>query len=313
MELLKQYWKKEKRALARIISLVENNGPEKEEVLAEIYPHTGRAQIIGITGAPGAGKSSLTDSLIELLRREGKTVAVVAVDPSSPFTGGALLGDRIRMQNHALDEGVFIRSLGSRGSLGGISAATKDVVKVLDAFGFDYIIVETVGVGQGELDVMHVADTVLVVLTPAAGDSIQTIKAGIMEIADIFVVNKADLPGAGKMVTDVNAMLDLKGEQLVWRPPVIKTSTTTGEGLEELLKLIKKHFAFLAESSELEKRRQERREREIIEIAMNTLYQKLKVLLAEEDIKLLIDRVNRKEIPPQAASEELLKRLGVRR
>jgi len=312
MELLERFWQREKRALARIISLVENNGVEKEEVLTKIYPRTGNAQIVGITGAPGAGKSSLTDSLIELIRKENKTVAVVAVDPSSPFTGGALLGDRIRMQNHAVDEGVFIRSLGSRGSLGGISAATKDVVKVLDAFGFDYILVETVGVGQGEMDVMHVADTVLVVLTPTAGDSIQTIKAGIMEIADIFVVNKADLPGAGKMVMDVNAMLDLKGEQLVWRPPVVKTSTNTDEGIEELFLLIKNHFAFLKESRELEKRRQERREREIVEIAINEVNKKLLLLLENPNFNNLIAKVNAKIVPPETAAKELLKHLGVK-
>ncbi|GAV22412.1 methylmalonyl Co-A mutase-associated GTPase MeaB [Carboxydothermus pertinax] len=312
MELLERFWQGEKRALARIISLVENGGEGKEEVLTKLYPHTGKAQIIGITGAPGAGKSSLTDCLIELSRKENKTVAVVAVDPSSPFTGGALLGDRIRMQNHAVDDGVYIRSMGSRGSLGGISAATKDVVKVLDAFGFDYIIIETVGVGQGELDVMHVADTVLVVLTPTAGDSIQTIKAGIMEIADIFVVNKADLPGAGKMVMDINTMLDLKGEQLIWRPPVIKTSTNTGEGLSELLGFIKKHFEFLINSQLLEKKRQDRREREIIEISLNIVSQKLQLLLDKPEIQSLIAEVNRKLKPPQTAAVELLNRLGVK-
>jgi len=311
MDLIERFWQKDKRALARIITLVENFGAEKEEVLTKIYPKTGNAQIIGITGAPGAGKSSLTDSLIDLIRKENKTLAVVAVDPSSPFSGGALLGDRIRMQNHALDEGVYIRSMGSRGSLGGISAATKDVVKVLDAFGFDYIIVETVGVGQGELDVMHVADTVLVVLTPTAGDSIQTIKAGIMEIADIFVVNKADLPGAGKMVMDVNMMLDLKGELLVWRPPVVKTSTNTGEGVEELFRLIKNHFSFLKESCELEKRRKDRREREIKEIAVNEFNKKLQLLLENPSYKYLIEKVNAKIIPPQTAAKEFLKSLGV--
>ncbi|MBC7104679.1 MAG: methylmalonyl Co-A mutase-associated GTPase MeaB, partial [Firmicutes bacterium] len=195
----------EQRALARVISLVENEAPEKDELLRRLYPRTGGAYVVGLTGAPGSGKSSLVDRLTGLLRRTGRTVGIVAVDPTSPFTGGALLGDRIRMQEHACDDGVFIRSMGTRGSLGGLARTTKDVIRVLDAFGFDYVLVETVGVGQAELDIMHVADTTVVVLTPATGDSIQTIKAGIMEIADVFAVNKADLPGARKLAVEVEA------------------------------------------------------------------------------------------------------------
>lgn len=194
----------DKRTAAKIITLIENNGAGKQELLSMIYPHTGQAHVIGITGSPGAGKSSLTDVLIKKARQNSHKVGVVAVDPTSPISGGALLGDRIRMQEHALDKNVFIRSMGTRGCLGGLARATKDVVKVLDAYGCSIIIIETVGVGQSELDIMHYADTTLVVLTPGAGDHIQTIKAGIMEIADIFVINKSDLGHTKKLLPTLN-------------------------------------------------------------------------------------------------------------
>jgi LAO/AO transport system kinase len=188
----------DRRMVARAISLIENEDVNKNSILSELYPHTGKAYVIGITGAPGSGKSSLVDRLLATLRQRGLTVGVIAVDPTSPFTGGAILGDRIRMQEHALDKDIFIRSMGTRGSLGGLSRATKDAIQVLDAFGKDIVVVETVGVGQSEVDIIKYADTTLVVLTPASGDSVQTIKAGIMEIADVFVVNKADLAGADR-------------------------------------------------------------------------------------------------------------------
>lgn len=201
----------DRRMVARAISLIEDEASEKEGILSAIFPYTGKAYCLGITGAPGAGKRSLVDQLLVLLRRQGLKVGVIAIDPTSPFTGGAILGDRIRMQEHALDKGVFIRSMGTRGSLGGLSRATKDVVQVLDAFGKDIVIIETVGVGQSEVDIIKYADTTMVVLTPAGGDSVQTIKAGIMEIADVFVVNKADLPGADRTVSEISMMLDLGG------------------------------------------------------------------------------------------------------
>ena len=207
----------DRRSAAKLITLIENDYPEKEEVIRRVYPHTGRAHVIGVTGSPGAGKSSLIDRLVGVLRSEDLKVGVIAVDPSSPFSGGALLGDRIRMQEHALDKNVFIRSMGTRGTLGGLSRATKDVVKVLDAFGCNVILIETVGVGQTELDIMNYADSTVVVLSPGGGDQIQTMKAGIMEIADIFVINKCDTADITKIKTDIENMIDLSPLAGSWR------------------------------------------------------------------------------------------------
>lgn len=265
-DLVDKFKAGEQRALARLISLLENENPERDSVMKQIYNLTGNAYILGVTGSPGAGKSSLVDKITSLLRKQGKTVGIVAVDPTSPFSGGALLGDRIRMQEHALDKGVFIRSMGTRGSLGGLARTTKEVVKAMDAFGMDWVIVETVGVGQAELDIMHVADTTVVVLTPGAGDAIQTIKAGIMEIADVFAVNKADLPGAQKVVSEVEMMLDLQCKAKEWRPPVCPTSTMSGRGLPELLSAIDKHHSFLVEKDLFETRRKNRARAETLEI-----------------------------------------------
>ena len=256
----------EQRGLARLISLLENEDPERDSVMKQIYTLTGNAYILGVTGSPGAGKSSLVDKITSLLRRQGKTVGIIAVDPTSPFSGGALLGDRIRMQEHALDKGVFIRSMGTRGSLGGLARTTKEVVKAMDAFGMDWVIVETVGVGQAELDIMHVADTTVVVLTPGAGDAIQTIKAGIMEIADVFAVNKADLPGAQKVASEVEMMLHMQCDTRKWLPPVCQASSLTGKGLPELLEAIEKHHAFLVEKGWFDSRRQDRARAETLEI-----------------------------------------------
>jgi LAO/AO transport system kinase len=217
-ELMSRFWAGEHRALARVISTVENELPEKDEILKEIYTKTGGAYILGVTGSPGAGKSSLVDSLVKEIRKSKELVGIVAVDPTSPFTGGAILGDRIRMNTHALDEGVFIRSMGTRGSLGGLAKTTKEVVKVMDAFGMAWVIIETVGVGQAELDIMYIADSTVVVLTPGAGDSIQTMKAGIMEIADVFAINKCDLPGADSVEMEVQLMLNFRDDHIKWRP-----------------------------------------------------------------------------------------------
>jgi LAO/AO transport system kinase len=256
----------DRRALARAMTLVESRSAERRQILQEIHPHTGRAYRVGITGPPGAGKSSLTDRLIGLLRKQGKHVGVIAVDPTSPFTGGAILGDRIRMNDHALDPGVFIRSMGSRGTPGGLSGATKEVVRLLDAYGSDVILMETVGVGQTELDVMHVADTVVVVLHPGTGDHIQARKAGIMEIADVFVVNKADLPGADKMVQEINHALDMAspGE---WRPPVVATSSSRNEGVDALWDALVEHRGFLERSGLGKVRRRRWYQDEIVAIA----------------------------------------------
>ena len=265
-ELVSRFRNGEQRALGRLITLLENEVPERDQIMKQLYNLTGRAYILGVTGSPGAGKSSLVDKITIQLRQRNQKVGIIAVDPSSPFSGGALLGDRIRMQEHALDKGVFIRSMGTRGSLGGLARTTREVVKAMDAFGIDWVIIETVGVGQAELDIMHVADTIVVVLTPGAGDAIQTIKAGIMEIADVFAVNKADLPGAQKVVSEVEMMLDLQCDTKEWRPPVRPTSSHSGQGLPELLGAIDQHHSFLVDRGWLDSRRQDRAKSQTLEI-----------------------------------------------
>ncbi len=306
-DLIDRFKSGDTRALARTISLLENEDPQNEELMKELFYRTGRAYVIGFTGAPGAGKSSLVDLVVKQLRAEGQTVGIIAVDPTSPFTGGALLGDRIRMQEHALDKGVFIRSMGTRGSLGGLAKTTKDVVKALDAFGFDWVVVETVGVGQAELDIMHVADTTLVVLTPGAGDAIQTIKAGIMEIADIFAINKSDLPGADKIATEVEMMLDHQCDRMQWRPPVNQVSCFTGRGIPELVESIKKHRRYLTDNNLFLPRRQERLRAETLEIANHKWRQKvLKQLELPGKVNELLDRVVNKQTDPYTAAYEIL-------
>lgn len=310
MEIVKEILSGNKRALARAITIVENEDLEgqknKEQLLKEIYPYTGKAYIIGITGSPGAGKSSLVNKLTEHIRRLGLTVGILAVDPTSPFTGGALLGDRIRMQDHFLDPGVFIRSMGTRGSLGGLAKSTKDVVKVLDAFGMDIIIIETVGVGQSELDVMYAADSTVVVLTPGAGDVVQTLKAGIMEIADIFAVNKADMVGADKVVTQVEAMLDLK-DDMKWRPPVVKVVSTSNQGLDSLYEAIEKHRKYLEKTGELDKVRKERVLYEVAESAVHRVRAYLNhALESNEELVGLLEKVTQKTLSPDEAANTLL-------
>lgn len=244
----------DRRALARVISFLENDDPEGINALKELYPRTGRAHVIGLTGPPGAGKSSLADKIIRCLRATGHSVGVVAVDPTSPFTGGAILGDRVRMQGWTGDSGVYIRSMGTRGSLGGLARAARGTVQLLDAAGFDYVLVETVGVGQSEVDIVRLADTVVVVAVPGLGDDIQIIKAGITEIGDVFAVNKADLPGSQRVVAELEMMLDL-GYHLYWRPPVVPTVAATGQGVPELVQAVQAHYRSLEEHQELARRR----------------------------------------------------------
>lgn len=298
------------RSLAKAITVVENGLPEAEEILNTLYPFTGKAHIIGVTGSPGAGKSSLVDCMIAYYRKLGKTVGVVAVDPTSPFTGGALLGDRIRMQEHFLDDGVFIRSMGSRGSLGGLSQGTKNVVRLLDAFGKDIIIVETVGVGQSEIEIMHLAHTTLVVLTPNTGDTIQVLKAGVMEIADIFVVNKSDLDGADRVKTEVEAFLNLKkklAEKDLWDIPVIQVISIKNQGIDILCASITEHKAYLLSTDKwLEKQKLRLRE-EVQDLVASKIKDYIfNKLRNDPQWEQLVDRVYNKSLAPYELADYIL-------
>ena len=302
-------------SLARLMTLVEREGDVVGRILEAIGSQQGTAFTIGVTGPPGAGKSSLADGLITLMRKAGKRVGIVAIDPSSPFSGGALLGDRIRMSKHYLDKDVFIRSMATRGSHGGLARATKDVIKLFDAAGYDYIMVETVGVGQTELDVMGTTDTVLVTLVPEAGDGVQVMKAGLMEIADIFVVNKADRDGAQRMMTELSLMLELKysrktaGEttNLQWKIPVLATQAINGTGLVELFQSIQEHHQLSRELGELERRRVTRRREELITRVEYEVRKRL-IAKAQTDPALarFFDEVGAGRLDPHSASNKIL-------
>ena len=288
----------DRRSLARLVSRVEDDTPEGRQALADVYPAGGDAWVTGITGAPGAGKSSLVDGLVGHATDHGN-VAVIAVDPSSPFTGGAVLGDRIRMQRHTDDPRVYIRSMANRGHLGGLADATPRVVALLDGIGFREVVIETVGVGQAEVDVAASADTVVVVVNPGWGDAVQAAKAGLLEIGDIFVVNKADRPGAHEAVTDLNRMLDV-GPERAWRPPVVTTVATDGTGLGELLSAIVDHRRYLEESGALDQLRRERALREIEAAVRAGLRRRATIDDAGE---ATLDRVVAREIDPWSAAE----------
>lgn len=311
MELADKVLKKDRRALARLITLVENEAPEAAEAIRALHAHTGNAHIIGITGPPGGGKSTIVDKLAKELRKQDKTVGIVAVDPTSPFTGGALLGDRIRMSELSTDKGVFIRSMGTRGNLGGVSRATADVVKLLDAFGKDTILVETVGAGQAEVDIVKIAHTTVIVTMPGLGDDIQTIKAGIMEIGDIFVVNKADKAEADRKAGELEAMLELGPKDTSWFPPVIKTVAKDGKGIDELLDITKKHFDWLKDSGLLKERDIERSRDELLQLIGEKIE---KVVIDRVDgavIEDLAKRIADRNIDPYTAANEILVRAGL--
>ena len=297
----------EQRALSRVISMLERGDPAAAEVMRDIDVHTGRAYTLGITGPPGAGKSTIVDQLTRLLRKQDQRVGIVAVDPTSPFSGGALLGDRIRMQRHYLDSGVFIRSVATRGQSGGLPRIVKGIARALDASGYDLVIVETVGVGQTELGIMGVADTVAVALIPEAGDSIQALKAGVLEIADLYVVNKADRDGANQMASSITAMLQMSLTAPEWPPPVTMTAAHTGQGIEELWAKLQEHRVFLESSGNLATRRGEHRTQEFLEVVEEELVRRLRHLV-QTDPSLLarLESVASREAEPYSAALEFL-------
>jgi LAO/AO transport system kinase len=298
----------DKRALARAITLVENDDPAGWELVREVYPHTGRAAIIGFTGPPGVGKSTLLGALTRLERDRGRTVAVLSIDPSSPFTKGALLGDRIRLTDHFLDPGVFIRSMANRGALGGLSEATLQAALLMDASGRDVVLLETVGVGQAEVDIIDHADTVVLVLMPGSGDSIQALKAGVMEIPDLIVVNKADHPLTDSMVREIKAVLAL-GPHEGWQVPIIKTEAGRGEGVEELLAKLAEHRSYIESEGTLSERRRRNLMSEVLAIATFRLRRQLEASIeADGDVQELLDRVVKRELDPASAAATILER-----
>ncbi len=301
--------KGDKRALSRAISLLERGDPQGAVVTGEVYPHVGAAYCVGVTGPPGAGKSTLLACLTELLRKQGLSVGIIAVDPTSPYSGGALLGDRIRMQLHYLDPGVFIRSMATRGSHGGLPRIIKGVVRLLDASGKDVVLVETVGVGQTELDIMGVADTVVVTLVPEAGDVIQTLKAGLMEIADIYVVNKADRPGADRMIADIRSAVALGESNGGWMPPALTTEAVNGRGVAELWEQVGMHRDYLGRTGELETRRRDRRTGEFLEVVEEELGRRAKAQIhSDPELRGLLDQVQSGKQDPYSFALALLDR-----
>ena len=301
----------DRRALARAITLVENGSAELREIMSGLAPHTGRARVVGFTGSPGVGKSTTTNAVVRAIRERGLSVAVLAIDPSSPFTGGALLGDRVRMQEHATDPGVFIRSMANRGHLGGLSWATPHALRVLDAAGFDVILVETVGVGQAEVEIAGEADTTVVLCAPGMGDSVQAAKAGVLEVADVFAVNKADRDGARVTLRELRqmiAMVDRTDEE--WKPPIVMTVAAKGEGVAELWARVEEHYAHLEADGELAERRRRRARGEIQAIALERLRSRLGDVGADGGIDALALDVAEGRHDPYTAADLLLKELG---
>jgi LAO/AO transport system kinase len=324
MELVDQTLSGNRRALARLISQIEDDGSLAAQTLAAIYGHTGHARVVGVTGSPGTGKSTLVSELAKAYRRAGQTVGIVAVDPTSPFTGGAILGDRIRMRDLAGDPGVFIRSMATRGSLGGLARATTHVVQILDAAGYAVILIETVGAGQSEVDIARAADTTVVVEAPGLGDEVQAIKAGILEIADVLVVNKADREGATNTIRALQAMLDLGAaprralhhgvmmpvgsapSEPAWRPPILQTVALESKGVMEVVEAIARHQAYLAESGEAQTRRRRRIESELLAILRETLLRRLMGSVSPADVSQMVERIAARELDPYTAAQRLL-------
>lgn len=308
MNLMEELLKHNKIAAAKLISLVENKQPGYQEYLKEIHKLSGNAYVIGVTGPPGVGKSTLTDKMVKQLRKEGKNIAIIAVDPTSPFTGGSILGDRIRMNDLSLDSEVFLRSMGTRGHLGGLSESTKAAIKILDVYGAEYIFVETVGVGQSEVEIIKNADTTVMVLVPGLGDDIQAIKAGIMEIGDIFVINKADRDGAIRTKTEIEMMLDFSNRKL--RPPVKMAVALDSVGIKEILEEIENHKNYLIETKTFHDNRMESGKNEIVEIVKDRIVDKLfnnKKINAE--LEELSKKVFKRELDPYTAGLEILKKI----
>ncbi len=303
----------DRRALARAITLIENGSPQARQMLARLHAHGGHAHIVGFTGSPGAGKSTLVMQLARELRRRDQRVGVIAVDPSSPFTGGAILGDRIRMQELAGDPNVFIRSMASRGSLGGLAVATRDAVRALDAAGFDTVIIETVGAGQAEVEIVRAAQTVIVVTVPGMGDDIQAIKAGILEIADIFVVNKADRPGADQTAAELRMLLSLDEHrrEREWRPPILKTNATTGEGVAALADQLAKHLASLRETGALASRSGRQAQSEMLALLQQAMMERIAATIAPDEWERLVQAVVERRSDPYSPADALARRIGL--
>ena len=298
------------RAMAKLITLVENEDSRALHLMGAIYPNTGNAYVLGITGSPGTGKSTLTDKITTILREREQTVGVIAVDPSSPFTGGALLGDRIRMQRSSGDAEVFIRSMATRGNLGGLARTTADVVKIMDAFGKDWVIVETVGVGQDEVEIAKTADTTIVVLAPGLGDTIQSMKAGVMEIADLYVVNKADRSGADELVSEVNVRVeqDSQIKKAVWKPPIVKTIAVENQGTDTLVEAIEKHRIFLQQSGKLTKNRREKTRQETLALLRDEISRNiLEKVLGNGRFDALIDDIVAQKKDPYTSVQEIIR------